>query len=401
MKILQINTVNKILSTGRTCFEINEYLNEHGIECQTAYSFGEQTANSFCMNSVVSTKLHALLSRITGLQGYYSVNDTRKLIKYIKKNNIDIVHLRNLHSNCIHLNMLLKFLGKNDIATVITLHDCWFYTGKCTHYTMVKCYKWQEGCSNCPKLKTDNVSWFFDRTNKMWNDKNKYFNKIPRLAVVTVSDWLADEARKSFLKDANIITRIYNWIDMSIFKPVDSEYLREELGIKDKIILLGVASGWSNKKGLDSFLKLAELLDHRFIILLVGNIPCEVKLPQNIRNIKATDDVKQLVEYYSLADVFLQLSPEETFGKVVAESLACGTPAVVVNSTANSELIVENCGYIVPVGDVLAIRNSVNQILRMDKFNMKYECTKYVENFFDQEKCINQYIIMYEQILTL
>src|SRR5690606_16107830 len=121
---------------------------------------------------------------------------------------------------------LLKYIAQKDIPTVITLHDCWFFTGKCFHYTAVGCYKWKEECNHCPRVHKDNPSWFFDRSKKMYQDKKEWFGRMKHLAIVGVSDWITGRATQSLLKNARIITRIYNWVDFDVFKPVYAEDLR-------------------------------------------------------------------------------------------------------------------------------------------------------------------------------
>ena len=180
MKVLQINAVNKIASTGRTALEMNEFLNFLGHDCVTAYSQGISlnAPKEYKIGNSLYVKIHGLFSRISGKQGYFSFFATKKLLKFMNNYNPDVVVLRNLHGNFINLPMLLKYLAKEDIATVAVLHDCWFYTGKCCHYTAKGCYKWKEFCGNCPQLKKYNKSWFFDRTKNMLADKRRMFNKI-------------------------------------------------------------------------------------------------------------------------------------------------------------------------------------------------------------------------------
>ena len=214
------------------------------------------------------------------------------------------------------------------------------------------CYKWQSGCFNCPKIKDDNVSWFFDFTKKMWRDKEKCWLSVPRLAVVGVSDWITNEAKKSpMFKNAKIIDRIYNWIDLDSFSPTDTLAAKEKLGLTGKKILLGVSSGWSNKKGLDKFIELASVLKEDERIVLVGNLP-KISIPDNVICVKETNDVEVLSTYYNAADVFLQFSQQETFGKVVAEALACGTPVITNKYTANPELVDDSCGMILSSWDI-------------------------------------------------
>lgn len=399
MKIIQINAVNGLRSTGRTSVELADYLNDGGHDCYIAYSTGLPYYKGFKIGNPIDTKFHGLFSRLSGKQSYFSKNATQELLDYIEKINPDIVHLRNLHANYINLEMLLKFLTFKDIATVLTLHDCWFYTGKCTHYTIDECDNWKSGCGNCPRLKKDNPSWFFDRTITMFKDKKELFNKIPRLAVVGVSDWITNEAEDSLLKSANILTRIYNWIDLEVFKPRKNNTKRNKLQLNDKFIILGVASGWSNSKGLDKFIELSKIINNDMKIVLIGNVDEEYELPNTIFHMKETHNVTELVDYYSAADVLLNLSPEETFGKVTAESLACGTPTITLNSTANPELIGERCGYVVE-NDINEVHDKIVKVKNNGKSFYSKSCINFAKSKFKKEDRINDYINLYKLLIS-
>lgn len=399
MKILQINAVNGIGSTGRTTREIDLYLKKRKHESIVAYSEGCSSENSYKIGNLIEKKMHALLSRLFGLQGYFSRNGTKNLIKYIKKENPDVIRLGNLHANYINIPMLLKFIYKNNIPTIITLDDCFFFTGKCTHYTEEGCYKWQYGCNKCPKLREDNPSWFLDRTHKAWSDKKKMYSKIPILGVVGVSEWITNEARKSILSSATYLETIYNWVDLDTFKPIDSNKIKEQLLIQDKFVILGVASEWSDSKGLNYFIDISSKLSKDELIVLVGDIPIGINLPKNIINIDRTHNVEELVEYYSMADVFLQLSLEETFGKVTAEALACGTPVVVFDSTANSELVGKKCGYMVKPSESNDIYKYIKKIKNNSKKYYSSTCRRFaVENFNKDEKIL-EYIKLCENLI--
>jgi glycosyltransferase involved in cell wall biosynthesis len=400
MKILQINAVNSYGSTGRTTFEMAEYLKKNGYGSYVAYSVGTPYENGHKIGTNLETKFHALGSRIIGKQGYFSWNGTKSLIRYIKEIKPDIVHLRNLHGNFINLNLLIEFLSNNDIATVITLHDCWFYTGKCTHYTVDGCFKWQSGCGNCPRLKKDNPSWFFDQTNKMYRDKKKWFESIPRLAVVGVSDWITNEAKKSFLATAHTITRIYNWVDLGIFNPRDTKELRARYNLENKFIILGVASGWSNSKGLDKFIKLSGMLEKNEQIVLVGRINPDIELPSNILVISRTESTTELAEYYSMADVFVNLSLQESFGKVTAEALACGTPIIVLNSTANPELVGDGCGYVIDNSEIADLIKLLKVIKANGKASYTNSCITYAKINFSKDDRILDYLKLYKKLIS-
>ena len=398
MKVLQINAVYKHLSTGSNVYEMNEALRRQGHQAVAAYSVGtaEIPEQEYLIGSLFGQKLHALFSRMTGLQGYFSSFSTGKLLRYMDRICPDVVVLNNLHANYIHLPKLLKYLAKNDIPTVAVLHDCWFYTGKCCYYTAAGCEKWKTGCRNCPAKKQYNKSWFFDRTPKMFRDRKKLFSAIPRLGVVTVSDWLLGQAKQSpVFTNALEITRIHNWIDASAFTPVDSSVLRKKWQLQDKKVLLSVAAAWETRKGLDTLLWIARRLQPEEVMILVGTLDKAVELPDNVIHISRTDSREELVQYYSMADVFLQPSLEETFGKVTAEAISCGTPVVCYDSTANPELVGPGCGGVVSAGDREGMLLQAREILQKGKGAYAPACREFALQRFNTEKIFDQYLQMF------
>lgn len=401
MKVLQINAVNGYSSTGRTVWELNQSLESRGITGYVAYSQSIVGCDGqYKIGNRYDQKMHAFMSRLFGKQGYFSKRTTKKLIKWIDDIQPDIIHLRNLHSNYINLEILLTYIAQKDIPTVLTLHDCWFYTGKCTHYTLDNCHKWKKNCGNCPRLKKDNKSWFFDRTPIMLNDKKKWFDSISRLAVVGVSKWISNEAKKSILSSSIEIETIYNWIDLDKFYPRFYSTMKKDLELNDKFIILGVASNWNNAKGLDLFIELANYISEDEVIVLVGKLPEQINLPDNIVNVSETHEVEVLAEIYSIADVFLNLSLEESFGKVSAESLACGTPVISNRYTANPELVAKNCGYILEEITIKEIIKKYKLIKKQKKCSFSSSCVKHAENNFDKNQRVEDYITLYKKMLA-
>ena len=396
MKVLQINAVYGILSTGRICLELHDFLEENGHKCVTIYGNSKgDYQDTIYVGNFFSRKFHALLSRVTGKIGYYSKNQTIKVISYIETFKPDIVHLHNLHANFISIPFLLDYLGKNNIPTVVTMHDCFFYTGACTHYTVNNCYKWEKNCYDC---KFNDLTWFFDKTEKMFDDKKKLFNAIKCLSIVGVSDWITKEAKTSpIFESAKIIKRIYNGIDLSVFKRKESGF-KKEFGIENKKIILGVAGGWSNRKGLDVFCKLNDLLGEDEKIVLVGNVKTD-NLPSSIIHIPTTNNVEQLVDIYNTADVFVQASREETFGKVVAEALACGIPVVTNNSTANPELVDERCGIIVYDFNLEKIYKAIKEVFKNGKEYYSDKCIEFAKEHCEKSENLKLYLKLYEEII--
>ena len=393
--VLQINSVYKIASTGRTSYEL----------CQELEKTGEFSVFTACKNveadpghtikigNDIDYRMHALLSRIFGLPGYYSKKATIKLIDEIKKLKPDVVHLRNLHSNHINFPILLDYLGKNDIATVMTLHDCFSFTGKCVFPSLKNCKAYKQNRGNCPQLKHGNISWFFDRTKRMLSDKKRLFESIPRLAVIGVSDWVTNESVGSLLDCAIIRKTIYNWIDLDTFYP------RE---IRDKLstlpIVLGVASHWEESKGYKEFCKIARELKNQVQVVLVGDIKNDDKIPE-IYYYGVERNTEKLAELYSQATVFFNPTKMETFGKVSAEALACGTPVVAYNVTAIPEVVGPGCGYVVDCNDIDQAIERIKDIVHTGKSEFEQCCVSYVRENFELSKNAKEYADVYKELI--
>ncbi|WP_215113119.1 glycosyltransferase [Exiguobacterium sp. s63] len=397
MNILHINAINEVKSTGRMCKELAFVHASHGHHVRIAHSTGPVTETSVVIGQAWETKWHALHSRVTGRQGYTSKRPTAELVTFLDSFQPDVVHLHNLHANYLHLQTLFDYLAMHDIATVVTLHDCWPFTGKCTHYTSVGCDRWKDGCGQCPLLKDDIPSWFVDRTEDMLADKRKWFEAIPRLAVIGVSDWITMEAHFSILQHATIIRRIHNWVDLKTFTPKDAVPLRAKLGLTGETILLGVASHWSDAKGLTAFLELAKARPTDQIVL-VGHMPTQQKLPANVLHIQETHDSQELASYYAAADVLLNLSEEESFGNVTAEALACGTPVLVLDSTASPELVTERTGVVVATRSVPDLMDGLER-LRHASIS-RIACANEARQRFDLYERAEDYLHVYEELQT-
>lgn len=401
LTVVQINALGSTFSTGRTTREMHDYFNEHGIKSYLATARNSDCNDAYQISNMNAMHFDTFLTICTGLEAYHSKRQTRKLLRYLDEVKPDIVHLRVLHNSYINLGLLLNYLAKNDIATVLTLHDFWFMTGKCCFYNHIPCSLWETGCHDCPSLKEDARKKWFDRTSKMWADKKKWFSAIPRLAVVGNSNWTTNEAKRSFLKDAKIVENIYNWIDFSIFYPRESQKLKEKLDLTDKKVILGVSAFWSinDRKGFDAYLSLAKILPDEYRIVLVGSIKYDGELPGNIISLPKTNSTDKLAEYYSMADVYLNLAVGETFGKVSAEAISCGTPVVALNATANPEIVPQGAGEVINNVEPDTILNAVQRVLTGDRASYEKLCLKHAKENFDKETNIKKYINLYYRLL--
>lgn len=400
MKILQINAVYGVGSTGVIVKDIHQMCLNEGIESFVAYSSSNlpysEIKNGYKIGNKFDKKLHAFLCRINGMQGYFSQISTNKLLGFIKKIKPDIVQLHNLHSNYINLNMLLKFLAKNNIKTIVTLHDCWFYTGGCFHYTAVGCDKWLKECGKCPKKNLDTPAFLFDRSAKILRDRKKYFGLIKDLTVVGVSEWITNEAVKTVFKGRKAVT-IYNGIDTEFFKPTPSNF-REKYNLEDKFIILGPASKWLSKVNQDVFKKFAEALKQDEILMLIGCTQQQIdNLPQKVLGIPFIKDKDELKKIYSFADVFINPTREESLSLINLEVQSCGTPVITFDNTGVKETVDGKCGFAVKNACPSSIIKSVEYI-RKNSGIYSARCRQRIKIEFDKNNNYKSFINLYEEL---
>ena len=365
MRVVQINCAASG-STGKIAKAIHYALLAQGDESYIFYGLGRcGEKNMIRIGNDFDLHLHAVLSRNLGRQGYFSHFATKKLIRQIKSIDPDVIHLHNLHGSYLNLPMFFRFLRTSRAKILITLHDCWLFTGKCPHFTLAACERWKKECGKCPQLSSYPKSKW-DRTEKCLTDKKKWLSGFDgKMQIIAVSNWLRTTAEQSFLSRYPIKT-IYNGIDTRIFRPVSGERIRKKYGLEGKYLILGVSSVWNDQKGLNDFLEISELLKENEKIILIGLTKNQLEqMPQNIIGISRTENQQELAEWYSAADIFINSSKEETFGLVTAEAMACGTPAAVYNTTACAEIVDPAFGYILSPGEKL--RDHIRTIIEEKK----------------------------------
>ena len=396
MKILEINQVN-FGSTGHIMLQIADLATKKGHEVICSFYARrnkDKDKNCIYIGNKVSHNIHKKLYRKTGNNGCYSKISTWNFLRKVKKFDPDLIHIHNLHNCYINLPMLFDYIKKNNKKVVWTLHDCWSFTGQCPYFTAVGCEKWKTGCHDCEQINRY-PSCSVDRTDKMWNRKKEWFTGVQNLTSVTPSQWLADLVKQSFLKDYPVKV-INNGIDLGVFKPTESDF-RTKHNLEDKKIILGVASVWEVRKGLDVFIELSKRLDDRYKIVLVGtNDEVDKKLPEGIISIHRTSNQKELAELYTAADVFFIPTREDNFPTVNMESLACGTPVLTFNTGGSPEMVDEATGVVLMNEDIASVEQAVISMCESGKYS-KEACTERAKQY-DSGLKYNEYLSLFESI---
>lgn len=408
-RIVQINPVLRIsTSTGRIMQEIGALAVSEGWRNWCAYGKGRDGLRACATETIPvggrwSTAAHGLLTRAFDRHGLGSAAATRRFVRTLQEISPDIVHIHNIHGYFLNYPILFDYLANSDVKVVWTVHDCWLYTGHCYHYSFAGCDRWQSGCGDCPQRGEFPRSVIADRSRRNFIDKKKYFTSVPadRMVIVTVSEWMRGEMSRSFLRDYPFRV-IHNGIDTSVFRPCGGGDVRARLGIApDKKIILGLASVWSAEKGLGDFISLSRLLAPDETIVMVGVDPKTArKLPAAIHCIRRTENIDMLAQLYSEATAFVNPTWQDNYPTVNLEAISCGTPVVTYRTGGSIEAITPDTGLVVDQGDVGGLLDAVRKIEALGKERFTQPCRQYALANFRKEDRYEEYLRLYEKLLT-
>lgn len=398
-KLFYISGALNFGAPGRIVEQIGLLALQNGYEVLVAHSSRNENPSQlphFCVTSELDEVIHAAGAKFLDMHGLLSTRQTKALVERIKEFKPDIIHLHNIHGYFCNFKVLFEYLDSIDTPVVWTMHDCWPFTGRCFHFVGANCYKWKTGCSNCRAEAGYTVSKYCDRSKSLFELKKRLFASVKNMTLVPVSDWQASFLKDSFLKCHKIHT-IHNGVDLESFHPMNGEHLRVRHGVEGKFIILGVASPWNTRKGLDDFYRLRNALPEQYAIILVGLKPEQIRqIPAGIIGITRTESQRELAEYYSMANAFVNLTYLDTFPTVNLEALACGTPVITYRTGGSPEAVDESTGIVVEQGNLEDLVKSIKYL--RDHSLSSRACRARAERLFDKDKCFEEYIRLYESL---
>ena len=345
-RILIINSVCGTGSTGRIAAKIAEEYEAKGWEVRFGYgreAYVPESCRKWAVRigSPLSVRLHGVLTRLFDWHAdrICSWWSTRKFLKWAEAWKPDLLWLHNLHGYYINYELLFKWIKKHpEMKVRWTLHDSWAYTGHCAYFVLSDCSFWKNQCHDCPSKKDYPSSMLLSNARCNYERKKRAFSGVESMTLICPSKWLANLTRQGFLGQYPIEI-VPNEIDRSIFKPTKGDF-RMRMRLQDKTIILGVASVWDKRKGLEDFVSLRGLLDSRFALVVVGLTPKQiVELPFGIIGISRTNSPKELAGIYTDADWFFNPTREDIFSMTNMEAAACGCRVVTYDTGGAPEAI--------------------------------------------------------------
>lgn len=341
------------------------------------------------------------IEELTGIQNLYAPG-FRQLIRMLPLD-VDIVHIHSVWGSSRYADIGAIALVSKRFPTILTLHDEWMLTGHCAN--SYQCVRWKLGCGHCPDLqRVPSISRDATRINVFRKRRALHQSAI---LITTVSEALKRQADQSPITSGLPIQVVYNGFDLNIFKPGSRKYSRDLLDLpQDKTLVLLTGKTIEDIKydRAQQGARALELLNNPNVMpLLVGHSASDVatslKIPSIIKPFQSTEEDMALI--YQAADITVVASEAETFGRIAAESLACGTPVVTSDAGGLPEVVPNGlAGLVVNGGSVLGFLDALNVLVNDPSLRrrMGSDGHEWVRQKFSAEEINSQYLVLYEQI---
>lgn len=229
--------------------------------------------------------------------------------------------------------------------------------------------------------------------------------------VTAVSNSLREQTYDIIQPDKEIET-IYNFVDQSVFKPMDVGNLKEQFGIKEHEKVLIHVSNFRRIKNIpdivNTFFKVREEIPSK--LLLVGDGPERHRVWDQVKASPYKDDVlflgkqENVNELFNISDLKLLMSEKESFGLVLLEAMACGVPGIGTKIGGIPEVIEHGYnGYVVELGDVEQAAKYAIELLSDEAklCSFRQAAIDTVQTKFEMNDIINQYVKLYERLAAL
>jgi len=399
MKILQVNNFYLIGSTGKITRDIHNGLLEQGIESVVCYGRGEpvQAPHVYKTCWEPYARFDELATLVIGLPYGRHWLSTQKLISVIKKEKPDIVHLQCINCSFVNIYQLIRWLKRHHIKTVLSFHAEFMYTATCDY--AMGCDKWLTGCGHCPQLK-NRPHMIWDDTAVSWKRMKKAFEGFETACVVGVSEWVAEETKRSPIYAGIPVSRIHNGIHIENFhadwSAEEDAVLRKTYGIpENKRIILHVTPYLTHTKGGDIFLRLANRLPEGYHAVIVGQ---GGSFGDRITAIPFTTDQKELAGLYRMADVMVSTSRLDNYPTVCLEANCCGIPVVGFDVGGVKETIGAGMGEAVKPFDEDAL---LARVLYWSEEKKKISDEQIVSRreYCDRSRMVKDYVALYRRML--
>lgn len=375
-------------STGKIALGLQTYLKGIGKRALFCYGRGEKRKDTekyrFC--SWVDVNMHYLDKRITGRLNGASIIATKRLIDRLRKEEIKEIYIVNLHGYILNERLFLDYLVKDDIHVVYIMADESAFLGNCTYRN--GCQSYLNGCKSCPNLQGIQKLFGSHASENAFETKHRAYNSLKNITFVG-PEFVIKSAVTSPLLFGKRTEIVDEAIDVRVNVPRDTAALREKLGISDNQIIIGCVAPFSYpRKGVRYLVEAAKMLENesRYVFVQVGyDVKDKSGLPKNYIPIGYVSNQKELTEYYSLSDLFIFPSLQDTMPNACLEALSCGSPLLCFNTSGMPYMADETVMTLVEAKNVDQMVKVILNTKKKDETVIK-TCREYALKRFDNQK---------------
>ena len=418
MKIVAVaQNINENSTPNRLRLSLNEYFKNIefkiltfncNVDCQDVIeikkSFIDKIKHKY---SYFIKKIEKIINCYQIKEGFPFTNENYGIdiskTKYIKE--ADIIQLHWLGGYFLSSREIGKLIKLNK-PIVFVCHDNGHFTGGC--HVIMDCENFSKECGNCPQINSKKLrDWTYQNIKK----KKKYYVG-KNITVVSPSKWMDNNVMHSTVfRNMNHII-IPNSVNQEFFFKKERATVRKKYQIdSDKFVILFGAVNAVNTpyKGYQYLLESLMIFEEK---ASVGKQieAIEFGSDNGVQSIGKTINIKylgklneeEMSEAYSLADVYVVPSLEDSFNNTVAESMACETPVVAFATGGITDIIDHKInGYLAKQRDAFDLASGIKWVMNNNDGNCLGKKAKdKIDSEFTRKLVANYYYNLYSSLLN-
>ena len=328
-----------------------------------------------------------------GFESYLVANSKGELVKKADKNLYSLSY--NNEIDVFYVKRLLKIIKKHEI-NIIHSHDA---------------HSLSPGILCCllnSQLKLIHTRRVDFSINKSFFSKLKYTNKYVS-KVVAISDAIKNILINDGI-DANKIVKIYSGVPKP-HQPDDVKLkeIKDEFDLKDKKVICCVAN-FADHKDHKTLLKAFDIVNRHnedCKLLLVGDGPLFEETMEFAESLQCFDNViftgyrEDVYNLIRCGDIFCITSKEEGLCTSIIDALNCGKPVVATSAGGIPELVEDNInGFLCEIGNFKQVADKIINLLNNnDKAELFSKNAIEKGKEFSELKMTENYIKLYSELI--
>lgn len=412
MRVLLVNTSERIGGAAIACNRLMEALNHNGVEAKMLVR--DRQTDSLRVMSIpngMKQKWHFLWERgviflhnhlkMDGVFGVDIANTGTDITHLQAFQEADVIHLHWTNQGFLSLADLNRVLHSGK-KVVITMHDQWYFTGIC-HYSG-SCLRYKGLCTDCPQLRG---KWY-NMAKRIFQKKLSMYS-TSHITFVGCSQWIADMARQSALTKGHTVSSIPNAIDTAAFSPQDWKEARRKYNLPadKKLILFGAQRITDERKGFKYLVEACRIIKEQnpgaaseMGIVVVGGKSEAIRsaLPLPVFTVPYINKESNMVCLYNAVDIYVTPSLQDNLPNTIVEAMSCGIPCVGFRVGGIPEMIDHEAnGYVAEYRDANDFAQGILWTLSLERYpDLSQAARLKALNTYSETAVAQKYIEVYD-----